>query len=211
MTPRMLLLPLLFLLLPAAAGAGEPPPLVVLGTSRVWLEGDSTLHRYQAQTHELHWTFGSMEGPRADGGVLELLRADALSPVTLEIPVASLKSGEKGLDENLRRALHAEKFPTIVFTVTSVQAAPGGAPELSLALQGKLSVAGVARDLTVHAKASGAGDVVRLTGAQALKMSDFGVVPPVLMLGTIKTADALSIRFDLYARRRVESDPRAAR
>jgi polyisoprenoid-binding protein YceI len=140
-------------------------------TSRIWLEGDSTLHRYHADA--TRWT----------------IQADAaLSSLVVELPVQGLKSGDAALDANMYKALKADRFPTIRFAAAGGKA-EGGRYEAP----GKLSIAGAVRPVVVHAS----GDEHHVKGAVELKMTSFGIQPPALFAGTVKCSDAIVVRFDL--------------
>src|SRR5205814_2393244 len=78
-----------------------------------------------------------------------LLLADKLSQSELltfkvAIPVESLKSGEKGLDKNMVKALKGDKFPSIEFRLTDKHLLPNS-PDKGvnhLTSNGVLSIAG---------------------------------------------------------------------
>lgn len=146
-------------------------PVTFAPTSKIWLEGDSTLHRYHSTATQ--WT----------------LRADSeLHALAVEIPVRGLKSGEGALDDNLYKALKADRFPTIRFAAQHCRI-----QGKQIEAAGQLTVAGVSRPVTVHAT----GDASHVTGTVELAMTSFGVQPPVLLAGAIKCSDKLVVKFDL--------------
>ena len=102
----------------------------------------------------------------------------------VRIPVSGLRSGEAGMDKNTRAAMKAAEFPDIVFRMTKYEAGK---------LDGELTIAGRTRPVTLDVELEGR----RVRGAYALKMSDYGIKPPSLMLGAIKVRDAVTVRFDL--------------
>jgi hypothetical protein len=167
--------------------------------SRVRLDGSSTLHRYQAESKKLSATVTVAPDAQADDGasLLATARAGNLAGVTFQLPVKTLSSGESGLDKNMWKALKADTAPTIAFRLTSSRGPDAGALQVS----GRLSVAGVEKAVDVPVKAVLVGGDVNLTGTFELKMSDFGVQPPVLLAGTIKTADAIKVTFELVLHR----------
>ena len=61
-----------------------------------------------------------------------------------------------------------------------------------------LTIKGVAKEIEVPVEmvAAGVGGV-RVTGKYKLKMTDWGVKPPKLMLGTLKVNEMVTIGFDL--------------
>ena len=152
--------------------------------SRVWLEGDSTLHPFAstAAAVEFALTLDSAK-PFA-----EAAKEGAPAKLSLKIPVAALKSAHKGLDENLQKALDAKKNPDIVF-LASHYAVEGD----KISVTGELTVAGTTKERTVVGVLGPKG----LDGSHELKMTDFGVKPPKLMLGAVKVADKILVRFHL--------------
>jgi polyisoprenoid-binding protein YceI len=65
-------------------------------------------------------------------------------------------------------------------------------------MNGLLTIAGKEKEIDI----SGTGTVdgngtVRMKGSKQFKMSDFGVKPPSLMLGTMKVGDMVTVSFDL--------------
>ena len=54
------------------------------------------------------------------------------------------------------------------------------------------------RPITLDATASeGPGGTLQVRGSQDVKMSDFGLRAPTLMMGTMKVGDVVKVRYDL--------------
>jgi polyisoprenoid-binding protein YceI len=114
------------------------------------------------------------------------------------IPVRGLKSGEGLLDKNMYKALKAKDVPEIRFLLQSYRTLPageGGAMPFEAA--GSLSISGVQKPVTLRGTARVEGDRLRVDGDYDLVMTDYGVKPPTLFLGTIKVADPVQIHFRL--------------
>lgn len=169
-----------------AVTAAKVTGLAFSSESRIWLEGDSTLHRYKSAAR----TWQMTARPTPAGGLRDL---EAV------VPVRELKSGDAGLDKNLYAAMKADQFPTIRFSAASgeLDLAASGAAEARVA--GTLTIAGTKKPVTVTAAGKLSGDTLRLKGSKALLMSDFGIQPPVLMLGAIKCTDAITVHYELVA------------
>src|SRR5262249_5421556 len=118
----------------------------------------------------------------------------AVAGLTISIPVAQLKSGESGLDKNMRKALKAERFPDIVFVMSGYQVAAAPA---TLTVAGELTVAGVKRPETLKASLRFQDGHAVIDGEQPLQMTDFGVKPPSFMMGALKTKDRVAVKFHL--------------
>ncbi|MDP3703924.1 MAG: YceI family protein [Candidatus Omnitrophota bacterium] len=171
-------------------------------SSRVTVEGTSTLH---------HW---KVEGRRVEGylsidepGLASLWRPSdsslqALSPtVRVEIPVTSLVSGKRGMDEKMQEALKATTHPLITYHLQSAkvitrQAAQADDTILAIETTGVLTVAGAERavDLPMHVRRL-SENRLEVSGEASLRMTEFGIVPPRAMLGTIRTGDEVRVHW----------------
>jgi hypothetical protein len=165
--------------------------VALLGSgSKVWLEGDSTLHPYSSVSREFKVEMKVAEGtPKS---LAEGIQARAPAAMTVTIPVKSLKSDKKGLDKNLYKALDAEKNPDIVYVLTGYEVAEG-----KVTTSGTLTVAGKTKDQPLTGTLSLKDGRAVVDGEQPLLMTDFGVKPPKMMLGAVKTQDKIVVKFHL--------------
>jgi hypothetical protein len=157
--------------------------------SYLYLEGDSTLHKYQMNANSLQGSAViTLADPKA---ALEKGKVGAMS---LVVPVADLKSRESGLDDNAHKALLADKNPEIKFVLEKASL-KGGA----LTAKGKLTIAGTSVAVTLKPEVAVKDGVVELKGDQPLKMSDYKVAPPSisLVVTAIKCTDEITIHYDV--------------
>ena len=156
--------------------------------SMIRVDGTSNIHDWHAASSEIAATIQVV--PPIDAG-------SKVASVTLTLPVKSLKSGKGGLDKNLYKALNAERNPTITFVMRTYNATPAGETYAAV-ITGLLTVNGVEREVTAEAvmTADGKGGL-KAAGTSALKMTDFGVKPVTALMGTIRTGDAITVKFDL--------------
>jgi polyisoprenoid-binding protein YceI len=61
--------------------------------------------------------------------------------------------------------------------------------------RGNLTISGVTKQVQLTFKATVDGTKVTLTGETELKMTTYNVEPPTALLGTVKTGDALTIKY----------------
>ncbi len=170
--------------------------------SRLWLTGTSTLHDFTSEASRLEVTFAGdpARWPAAAGAdaVEGFIRARGVSTIDVVVGVTGLKSGKDGLDKNMYKALRAEAHPEIRFQVTSYTVgAAGDTAGFTVDATGVLTVAGVEREITLPTRARRDGDALRLTGSVPLLMTQFGIKPPKMMLGTVKTGDKVTVHVDL--------------
>jgi polyisoprenoid-binding protein YceI len=186
--------------IPAAATAADAPTASLTSApgSRLWLEGESTLHAYSSNATQFEATAefdgmvpaGAAEARAAiAGGMMKSLR--------VSVPVASLKSGESGLDKNLQKALKQDAVPVIRFTLVDYKSEEAKDGSLLVKAHGRLAIAGIEKDATVEGTCRFGPGGVEVSGAKEVLMSDFGIKPPVLMFGAIKTADKVVVHFVL--------------
>ena len=164
--------------------------------SSITIEGDSTLHPYHLRATRLDV---QLPPDSRATSLAERARAGQLGAIEVQVAAGAFSSGESGLDENFRKALQARKHPFLRFVLASYEVTPPAAgASFGLMLHGKLSVAGVDKAIDVPAQAFVLSDgSLRVTGALPLRMIDFKVEPPVLMLGMIRCKDEVTVRFDL--------------
>ncbi len=155
--------------------------------SKLWIEGNSTLHAWESTATSLD----------AAASVDAASLSDAIAKqtpikLTLTVPVAGMKSEHSGLDKNLRKALQADKNPNIVFTMSAYQE---DSKSGTISADGQLTVAGVTKPETITAKLAAKDGRLVLDGQQPLLMTDFEVTPPTAMMGTIKADDHIVVKF----------------
>lgn len=183
----------------AAAGERE---LTLQPGSKLWLEGSSTVHAYESTASRLtvvmrHDTARWQEGTPRGEAIERLIRDHGVTSMDVTIGVTGLKSGKDGLDKNMYKALLAPKHPDIRFSMDAYEITDGVKPgEIAIGAKGKLFVAGVERPIDMTATAKREGDAVRLQGSVPLLMTQFGIKPPTMMMGALRTADAVVVKFD---------------
>jgi polyisoprenoid-binding protein YceI len=160
--------------------------------SKLWIEGTSNVHDWKAEASAIEARIElDAAGLAAPPGAL-------VKKVSITIPVKGLKSGHDKMDENMRKALKAEKNADIVYTMTSIEAVAGGtADAFTLRAAGTLSLAGVENAVTAEIAAVRQADgTIKATGTVPVKMTAFQVKPPTAMLGTIRCGDEVKVKFD---------------
>ena len=175
------------------------------------LDGDSTLHRYSAKALGMELEVGIEPAASAGGAdrpsdVEALIRGHFIKTFVLIVPVDKLSSGEKSLDDNMRKALRGNRYKQIRFQMDSydVLAPPAGGAAFTLTLHGRLSLAGVERKVDVDAVGVRVRDGIRFRGSKDLLMTDYQIKPPTLMLGAIKTANLVTLTLNATLQRETE-------
>lgn len=166
-----------------SAFTAAPRNLTLGKDSRLWLEGTSSVKSYKCAASKVDVNaFGE---PTARP-------TEIVKSASLTVAVAQLDCGNKTMNEHMRKALKADKNPQISWKMTSydVQGA-------SVTVDGKLTIAG--KENAIQLKGTGTADngVIRFKGSKQLNMTEYGVKPPSLMMGTMKVRDPVTISFDM--------------
>jgi polyisoprenoid-binding protein YceI len=191
-----------FLAAATSLAATEPPgpasQFTLAPGSRLWLEGDSTLHKYSSNATKVE-AAAELDGTFVPGSAAAraAVAAGGLKSLRISVPVAGLKSGESGLDKNMQKALKQDAAPVIRFTLVEYKAEEAKDGSLLVKAHGRLAIAGVEKDAVVEASCRFGPGGMEISGAKDVLMTDFGIKPPVMMMGTIKTADKVVVRFAL--------------
>lgn len=173
--------------------------------SKLWLTGNSTFHAYKSTATKIDYVVDLKRPltPASKEAVKEELRKaiqnHQLKRLDVNVPVAGLKSGSRGLDKNMHKLLLGEEHPSIHFHLTRYQARPlPGREGFLIETLGELSLAGVTRTVSLESEAEWINDGLRIRGEKEFLMSDYGIEPPVLLAGVLKTDDQVIIHYDIF-------------
>jgi len=121
-----------------------------------------------------------------------------LQSLVVEIPVRSIKSGEKLMDTKTYETFDVENNPNITFKLVEVNTSHIEGNQVSVTLTGNLTMAGVTRKISIKSNGSATkAGVYEFTGSVALKMTDFKMSPPTAMMGLMKVGDAITLKYDV--------------
>jgi len=198
----LLLLTIALLVVAPSAAFGEATRAAVsLGSgSELWLEGTSTLHDYESRTSKLEVSFlrDAATADPADVAALDAwLRAGGLKGLNLVVPVTTMRSGKDGLDKNMFKTLRTTEFPSIRFEMLTSQFGAARGDTLPVSANGTLTITGQSRQVKVQGFIVRTANGVWLEGEHPMKMTDFEIKPPKLMMGTIKVHDPIVVRYRL--------------
>lgn len=174
------------LTLALAAFAASADKFLGTNGSIVRIEGTSTLHEWTMESPSIR---GQINAPTPDNW-----NAPAKAVVT--IPVTSLKSEHGKMDKLMAEALKAKTYPDIQFEMTSATPRSANANAFVLETKGKLTIAGVTRDVAFDVQGSRNADGrYTLAGQAPIRMTQYGIKPPTAMMGTIRTGDDVKVTF----------------
>lgn len=161
--------------------------------SEISIEGTSTRSDWTVHAGEIDGSIG-IAGDASDPEV---------SHGRLTLGSAGIKSGKSTImDRLMHDALMVDEHPEITYALTQAeQVGPAAADgTYSLNTTGEITLTGTTRDVQIDVTATPLGDgKIRFTGSHAMKMSDYGMTPPTAMFGQLRTADDITIHFDIVA------------
>lgn len=181
----------------AAAQTTDGVSLELRPGSELSFEGTSTLHGFQCKTTKIRATVQA--DPTYTATKLSQLKRP-LRAVEILIPVKSITCGSRGLENNMYKALKADRFPEIRYDLSTYEVPSATDDGVTLQSVGKLTIAGQQKtiNMVIRADRQSHGNATAV-GTQDLLMTDFGIKPPVFMLGTLKTGNKVVVSFKLAA------------
>jgi len=165
--------------------------------SKVKIDGDSTVHKWTVESQILK---GALElgfdpqNPPAPGKVP--------AKVQVTVPVRSVRSGKKAMDDIMHETLKMDTAPNIIYTLrelTLKEAPKSPTAPLLFDSKGELAVAGVTNQVAMPVTMERMeGNKLKTSGSVQLKMTSFGMKPPApkVALGLISTSDDVLVTFE---------------
>lgn len=109
---------------------------------------------------------------------------------TLTVQVADFDCPDEEMTEHLFEAMKPEEFAEITFQLESYEASGGGAQA-----SGALTIQAVTQAVTFPIALTPSGAGVEIAGEVRLDMTEYGVEPPVVMLGLMRVRPDIRIEF----------------
>ncbi len=164
--------------------------MVLQPGSTVTVSGTSNLHDWEMTT--------TVPTSFAEFKMLTEGRHEVLQSLDFRIQKRTLKSDKSGLERRAFEALRADKNPVISFQTTGPVQIKQNGEKLLITTQGKLSIAGVTKVVDLAAECTnGNGNLLTCRGEKKLKMTDFNIAPPTMMLGALQVADDITVSYSV--------------
>jgi polyisoprenoid-binding protein YceI len=175
-----------------SAPSAQVKARLALDASRVTIAGTSNIHAFTATTTTVRVTKATFAPALAATTWDEIVKPGALEAFEIAIPAATLSSPKEGLDKNMHKALKVQQHPEIVFALTRLEPAAGGA----LKGIGRLRVAGVEREVALPLTTERRAGALVVKGELPILMTDYGIKPPTALLGMLKTDPKVTVTFE---------------
>ena len=160
--------------------------------SKLWIAGTSTVKSFECTATSLSVDVTALPGAVA----LVAAGEKAITGVGVRIPAAQLDCRNGTMNTHMLKALKATENPEITFDLASYELATT-ADGVEVTLVGDLTLGGVKKAITMIATATPIDGALKVTGTHDVKLSDYGLKAPKLMLGTMKVHDLVKVHFDL--------------
>lgn len=176
------------------AGAAQPPDLTAQ------LDGAIPSMRLVSGTLSFdgHATVGDFTGTTTTV-TGEMTGGESLAAVRgwVEAPVKTLDTGDGKRDKDLNKSMESSKHPAMRFDLAGVT--PEGAPADTAAvhLQGKLTLHGVTRDVTLPGRVWKEGAALRLRSDFPLDLSDYEIGGLTKLLGMLRMQEEIEVHVAL--------------
>jgi polyisoprenoid-binding protein YceI len=162
-------------------------------TSRLWISGTSTVRSFECAAVTFDANVESVPGATT----AVLAGEKAVSAVEIRVNTERLDCKNGTMNEHMLKALKAKTNPTIVFKLASYDLAKQ-AEVVRVTLNGTLAMGGVEKPISLTANATeGTSGTLHVVGTHELRMTEWGLKPPTLMLGTMKVDERIKVGFDL--------------
>ncbi len=117
--------------------------------------------------------------------------ADGVESAVLTVPVADFECPDEEMTEHLQDAMRPDEFAEITFRLDSYEASSQGAEA-----SGALTIQGVTRPVSFPISLTPAASGVEIAGELRLDMTQYGVEPPVVLLGLLRVRPQIRIQFE---------------
>jgi polyisoprenoid-binding protein YceI len=160
--------------------------------SRIWVEGTSTVRSFRCEAKRFTAALDAAAGAPA----AVLAGTKAVDAVSVSIPAEGLDCNNGTMNGHMMKAIKGKENPEITFKLASYQLAKQGEGQ-TIRIDGSLTLGGVTRPVSLTATASAADGGLEVTGSTPLKLSDYGLKAPSLMMGTMKVGDQVAVHYRL--------------
>jgi polyisoprenoid-binding protein YceI len=172
-----------------ALAAATLLPLSIQPGSRVWVDGTSTVRAWHCESARGEGT--------AAASTTELNQLGNVSRAEFSVPVATLDCRNQTMNGHMRTALKADAAPEISFRASSVRVTPTGADAGTAHMEGTLSMGGQNKQVSIDGTVARENGQLRVRGQKRLVMTEWGLRPPSLMMGTMKVNPNVTVGFDV--------------
>ena len=154
----------------------------------ITIKGTSNVHDW---TMEAEQVTGSAVAKLGDNGLKGIDKA------SITVRAKKLESGKGIMNRKTYDALETDDHPSITFELISVSNLKSTGNKFSGKATGTMKIAGESSVMSIPFEGTIVdGSTFKITGDFPLVMSDFGIDPPTAMLGSLKTGDKVTLKYE---------------
>ncbi len=154
--------------------------------SSIIVSGTSSLHDWDVQAESFTGAI-----------IFDDVNKGMIKDINISVIAESLKSGKRGMDKNTYKALKTDTHKSIRYHLVDVVSIEKiDATTFKVQCNGELTIAGTTKTALIDFLLTTKDNTCSVTGSCSVKMTSFGVEPPKALLGTIKTGDEVTIKFN---------------
>jgi hypothetical protein len=160
---------------------------LILAESKLTVFGTSNLHDWDIVAN-------AMNGKATFNFESNVL--NEIKNLDFSVETEQLLSGKSGMDSNTFKALNSKKYKTINFKLSKViKITKLSGTTYTIETQGDLSISGTTKNINQVFTAVVSGKKVTLAGKTKITMTQYKIVPPTALFGTIKTGPDVTVDF----------------
>jgi len=148
------------------------------------VSGTSTLH---------DWEMKSTSGTGTGDFTITNSKLTNINALSITLLAESIKSEKKSMDKVAYTTLKTDTHKNIKYILKSAEKVN----ETTWELTGTYTIAGVSKVLKTTIKTTVTKDGLNMQGSNKITFTEFGMKSPTAMLGTIKTGQDLTLKFNL--------------
>ena len=166
----------------------ETSDYVVESDFSLKIKGTSNVHDWESSVKEIS---GNAKVIFSESGEIEIEKCK------INIPVKSIKSTKGSImDKKTWKALKYKTHPNIKYSLANFKRVRFEKSGFTTSTIGKLTIAGKSKWIDMDVKGKILEDnSIEISGARALKMTDFNIDPPSALMGAMTTGDDITIEF----------------
>lgn len=174
------------------------------GSSRIWVEGDSSMHAYKSTSSVVNMkTYGTLNVQPDSLTQLAVDKKfapyidDLFKNMKVSIDVTSFRSPTPGFDSKFYETLKADSHPEIAFKPSTYKITKdkNSSDLFILSMDGVVRVAGKEKAISLTSHVKILGDKAVISGQKELFMTDFGIKPPELLF--VKTDNRVVVKWNI--------------
>ncbi len=157
--------------------------------SEIIVEGTSSVHDWEMTATKMN---ASIKLAIQDNQIKDIVNVD------FSMPTEKLESDNSIMNKKSWDALRSKKHESIRFDLNTVTGFSTNGRTFSGTASGSLVIAGKSRQVTIPFTGNiKTGNTITVTGQEKINMKDFNVSPPTAMLGTLKTGEEVTVKFNM--------------